>query len=786
MNAMVGQFGLTAHNSGALHCFRLEPHDRLIVDGKPYRVLRRTGENVELMPEDGRGLVEQFALSQLGRLNATGQIKHEVGYYLPDDLKSSPEVKSIDFRVSELPPGARRRFKIRHALVRATLDLRDEGKIRINTNDIEAHKSEIEKRASVYMVEEASERDLLDHEKETGRLPRSVEAKTKRRRGGSSGKTVSAYNADYLRKLASRYERHGPAVLADSLCKSGNRTSPFGPEEQALMMQTIKESYLTPERRPIARTVEDVKRAFAKENERRQEDGLRLLKVPGRDAVRGAIKKLDQFAVMVARYGSEYAMKEMRPVNRGLEVSRPGERVEIDEWCIDLISILHSAKLHAVLGSDFIEAIGLDRTKDRWWLVVAIDCRTRVILGMKLARNPSSSAAIECLRMVVSDKGQWADAVGALSPWSHAVVPETLVTDNGPAFRSADFTEACLDLKISVLRTIAGVPGMRGRVERFFRTCAMNLLPRLMGRTFSNPFERGDYQAEDRAALDAEGLAFALVRWIVDIYHNSPHEGLGGRTPLEQWDADMRDGNFPVRALPDKRSKRLAFGMKLKRHVDKTGVTILGVRYQGPELLAFRRTCGGGQVDVRWDPSDLGAIEVFLGDAWYEIHAVSDRFSGLDVHRWVKVRRTLRAKSQSRKAWEEEVVFKAIDDIETLIGEQSAAYGIMNTAISTQYLKHLEGSLFASFDIVRREDTTMDCADLGIRIEPREPDIDVAPGVELPMKVEVTNSADEDADFANKSQPPTVPKHPRKKQTEAPAKFWLPGDLNERSNDDAS
>ncbi|QCO57856.1 hypothetical protein EOK75_19590 (plasmid) [Pseudorhodobacter turbinis] len=117
------------------------------------------------------------------------------------------------------------------------------------------------------------------------------------------------------------------------------------------------------------------------------------------------------------------------------------------------------------------------------------------------------------------------------------------VTDNGPAFKSEAFTNCCLDLRVATLRTHAGVPGMRGTGERIFGTLSTDLMPRLVGRTFSNSIERGDYKSEKRACLNAEDVAFVLVRWVVDIYHNSPHEGLGGRTPLEQWDADMEDGN---------------------------------------------------------------------------------------------------------------------------------------------------------------------------------------------------------------------------------------------------
>jgi putative transposase len=264
-----------------------------------------------------------------------------------------------------------------------------------------------------------------------------------------------------------------------------------------------------------------------------------------------------------------------------------------------------------VFGEEHLKALGLDGEKARWWLVAAIDCRTKICLGMKLTRDPSSSAARECLRMVVSDKGEWSDSVRACCAWSHAVVPEVLAADNGPGFKAHVFQDACLDLQMTVLRTIGGIPGMRGTIERLFHTAALGLMPRLAGRTFSNPRERAGYPAEDRACLDAEDVGFALVRWIVDIYHNTPHEGLGGRTPLEQWDVDMESGNYPLRGLPDNRSKRLAFGNRLQRTVSREGITVMGVRYHSDDLRRFYTHPGSKRVEVRWDQTDLGAIEVY-------------------------------------------------------------------------------------------------------------------------------------------------------------------------------
>lgn len=215
-----------------------------------------------------------------------------------------------------------------------------------------------------------------------------------------------------------------------------------------------------------------------------------------------------------------------------------------------------------------------------------------------------------------------------------------------------------------------------------------------------------------------------LVRWIVDIYHNKPHEGLGGRTPLEQWDADMESGNYPLRALPDVRSKRLAFGSQLPRTVTREGITMMGVRYHSEDLALFYMQPGSKRVEVRWDQTDLGAIEVYLDGAWREVPAVHDRFRGVNLHVWLKARRALRAKSASRRTWEEEVVFKAIDDIEALVQEKSTAFGILDTSISDKRLEELEAELFTSFRTTDARALRADGNEAGREITPRKPDPD--------------------------------------------------------------
>ncbi|MFT3691289.1 hypothetical protein [Paenirhodobacter sp.] len=186
------------------------------------------------------------------------------------------------------------------------------------------------------------------------------------------------------------------------------------------------------------------------------------------------------------------------------------------------------------------------------------------------------------------------------------------------------FTDCCADLGIILERTIAGHPAMRGKVERFFRTAIEGVCSRLSGRTFANVPERGDHEAEERACLSTSDLCFALVRWIVDVYHKAPQSGLGGHVPLQQWRCDHEEGNFPLHAVPDQRHKRLALGVALKCNLHKDGLTILGVLYHSEELAAAFLHDGGQELNLRWSHTDLGTIGVFFDDGWNEVPSVHE------------------------------------------------------------------------------------------------------------------------------------------------------------------
>ena len=155
---------------------------------------------------------------------------------------------------------------------------------------------------------------------------------------------------------------------------------------------------------------------------------------------------------------------------------------------------------------------------------------------MGAGQAPDTDAAMEVLEQILTDKGRWADSLGALSPWTMHGTAETIVTDCGKPFLSKRFCNACVELGIVAERVQAGVPEMRGVGERVFRTVESDLCRRFAGNTFheliSDDRSRDRPTGMDQAVLHPKDLANAMTRWVIDDYHRSPHAGLGGETPL--------------------------------------------------------------------------------------------------------------------------------------------------------------------------------------------------------------------------------------------------------------
>jgi putative transposase len=276
---------------------------------------------------------------------------------------------------------------------------------------------------------------------------------------------------------------------------------------------------------------------------------------------------------------------------------------------------------------------------------------------------------------------------------------ETACQDNASQYTGYEYWAANTDLGSEVLFPPAGLPQMRGRLERFFRTMNKGLFSRVDGQTFENVVAKGDYNAEARAVLDIAEIGRIIVRWIVDAYHNQPHDELGGETPRNAWLRLSRD--FPPIPPPDEDVSRHIFGVTLERRIGNAGIRVLGLRYQSLELQHLRREFFRRKVLVRINPADLGYISVRTKSAWITVPCQRSGFDGVNVTHWLETEQLLRRSNASMAKLDEPIVFQALRDIQSTADAAVKRAGISSPILSSADIAKFERTRFQSFDLAR-------------------------------------------------------------------------------------
>ncbi|MFC0243259.1 Mu transposase C-terminal domain-containing protein [Rhodopseudomonas telluris] len=491
-------------------------------------------------------------------------------------------------------------------------------------------------------------------------------------------------------------------ALAQNYGRSGNRFPRFGKDERELMQEyaELYASRLQPSKRSL---LSDLHGKIVELNKTRKVTGERLLKFPSRAAFERVISRLDPFHVYAGRKGPEAARKKFFIVQSGLSVTRPLERIELDENRIPLQTLLTDARLWDRL-TDKQKALVERR---RLWLSTAIDTATRCCLAALIIENPSEASAIATLEMAVNDKSAYASAAGCVSPWDEGGTPEGIGNDAGAGYKAYGYRAAGCDLGADMMFPTTGTPQMRGRQERFYRTVHTGFFAKFDGRTFENVLAKGDYDSEANAVLDASELGRLLVRWIVDVYHNTPHSGLGGETPRNAWLRLTKI--FPVIPPPDKEVNRHIFGITRESRIGNHGVRFLGLHYQSQELQRLRRKTGMKPVLVRIDRNDLGRISVrpkpSLNDTsdqgWISVDCLAPGFKGVSVEHWMRAASVIRRKHADMAKVSEGVVQQALRDIAEFSQAAAKRAGIAPRLLTSDDFNKFDRDVARNFEFAR-------------------------------------------------------------------------------------
>ena len=201
------------------------------------------------------------------------------------------------------------------------------------------------------------------------------------------------------------------------------------------------------------------------------------------------------------------------------------------------------------------------RTRRKTYLIAFIDDATRVVPFAAFATAENVRAFLPIFRNALIRRG----------------LPQRLYVDNGAAYRSRHLALVCAKLGVALIHARPWQPAGKGKIERFFRTLRAGWLGRV--------------EAAERETL--ETLNRSLWAWIEGEYHNTPHRGLDGRTPLERWALASAAVRYPDATLD--LDDIFLFEARRVVHKDRT-VSLDGRLYEVDALLV------GQRVVLRYDP----------------------------------------------------------------------------------------------------------------------------------------------------------------------------------------
>ena len=153
------------------------------------------------------------------------------------------------------------------------------------------------------------------------------------------------------------------------------------------------------------------------------------------------------------------------------------------------------------------------RTRRKTYLIAFLDDATRAIPFAAFAFSENTTAFLPVFKNALIRRG----------------CPMRLFVDNGANYRSQQLALVCAKLDVALIHARPYQPAGKGKIERWFRTLRAAWLARL----------------DTKATESLEALNRSLWAWVEGEYHQSPHRGLDGRTPLDQWALAGENVRYP-------------------------------------------------------------------------------------------------------------------------------------------------------------------------------------------------------------------------------------------------
>ena len=420
---------------------------------------------------------------------------------------------------------------------------------------------------------------LLD---QTSRLTEAVEA---------AAKAIGVHPATLFRWIK-LYRDGGQLSHLAPLRRNRAMPTKLDDRVEAIIRSVIDDYYLTRQQYSGTKAIEEVER-------RCRAAGL---KAPHANSIRRRLRAIHPREALAKRRGRKEAHDKHGPVKGEFPEGRwPLDVVQIDHTLLDIMLVDEEQRL----------PIG------RPWLTLAIDVYSRMIVGYHISLDhPSAFGVGLCLCHAFLAKDAELSKLAIQAEWPVWGLMRKIHADNGKDFRSASLKASCDEYGIDIQWRPVRTPHFGGHIERLMGTVAKEIHA-LPGTTFSNPKQRGEYNAEAKAVMTLPEMRRWLVQYIIGVYHQRKHRGIG-MAPIDRWQEgilgnDRQKGTGLPEPITDSLRLRLDFLPFEERTVQRYGIVWDKVTYYGDVLRPWINLSQGRQKQkflVRRDPTDISRIYV--------------------------------------------------------------------------------------------------------------------------------------------------------------------------------
>lgn len=372
--------------------------------------------------------------------------------------------------------------------------------------------------------------------------------------------------------------------------------------------------------------------------------------------LREKINELPDFFKMAGREGERKARLYYQIVRQGASKGIPLQRVEADEYHVDLQTILVDTIVWKELTPEQRRALSTVRL----WFSGVIDVATKCILAFRVfVEDPKIESALATFDMTTRDKTALAKAAGCKFPWEMCGQIQSAGMDSATWFVADAVKGALHDAGCTTVYPPSGEPYLRGTIERFFRTIAFLGLQDFCGRTFGNVVEKGDAKPEQEAVIRTDLLAQIFTRLIVDVYHNTPHTGLWGATPRQAW-LELTKEHKPAPA-PVGHLRRNIYGTPAVRKITKEGIVNDYIQYQSLAIQQIRRDDTDIDIDIKYDRFDLSEITLIWKDGMLRVPATLPGLKNVTIWQWAAAKKRLRIEDRENLLLTEDAIADALE-----------------------------------------------------------------------------------------------------------------------------